>query len=198
MIGGMNGISAILGPNIGSFLLTLTHDWHWLFWINVPIALILVLAGMRRIQENQSKASVRLDTLGIILLSLSMLGLMYGLTNLNGANIFKSLSHANVYGFVAAGLGLLMLLLIDEILIDKRGGDTLIPMSLLRLPEKRWTLAIGLTSGLLLSSVIFLPAYQTRRKTRCFSYGDIRRLPLGNYFFVTQCMVFCNYDTASL
>jgi len=40
--------------------------------------------------------------------------------------------------------------------------------------------------------------YQTRRKTRCSSYGDIRRLPLGNYFFVTQCMVFCNYDTASL
>lgn len=30
MVGGMNGISAILGPNTGSFLLRVTHDWHWL------------------------------------------------------------------------------------------------------------------------------------------------------------------------
>ena len=45
MFGGMNGIAAILGPNIGAFILDLTGSWHWLFLINIPIALVLVILG---------------------------------------------------------------------------------------------------------------------------------------------------------
>jgi EmrB/QacA subfamily drug resistance transporter len=158
MIGGMNGIAAILGPNIGSLLLGLTNDWHWLFWINVPIALLLVIFGARSIPESKAPTKGRLDTFGIILLSVGMLGLMYGLTNLKGASLLDSLVTPQVYGFVAAGVVLLIIFLWYESAIDQRGDDPLIPMSLLR-PELRWTLAIGLASGLLLSSVIFLPAF---------------------------------------
>lgn len=159
MVGGMNGISAILGPNIGSLLLSLTNDWHWLFWINVPIALALVVLGQRGIEENRAAPKGRLDVLGIVLLSTGMLGVMYGLTNLKGANIVQSLGSPSVYGYVLAGLVLLLVLLWHDNRLDKNGEDSLVPMSLLRRSELRWTLAIGLTSGLILSSVIFLPAY---------------------------------------
>lgn len=159
MVGGMNGISAILGPNIGAFILGLTHDWHWLFWINVPIALLLVIFGARGIEESKSPVKGRLDFLGIVALSIGMLGLMYGLTNLKGANILQSLSSPSVYGYVLVGIVLLLFLLWYENRVDKRGDDPLVPMSLLRRPELRWTLAVGFTSGMILSSVIFLPAY---------------------------------------
>ncbi len=159
MVGGMNGISAILGPNIGSLILGVTNDWHWLFWINVPIALFLVIFGQRGIEESKASAKGRLDFLGIVLLSIGMLGVMYGLTNLNGANFLQSLVSPSVYGYVLVGLCLLFILLGYENKIDKQGKDSLVPMSLLRRPELRWTLAVGLTSGLILSSVIFLPAY---------------------------------------
>lgn len=159
MVGGMNGIAAILGPNIGAGVLSVTHDWHWLFWINVPIALILVFWGARRIEETPTEVRGKLDTLGILVLSASMLSLMYGLTNLNGANILHSLAGPKVYGFVGAGLVLITLFLAYESRIDRAGRDSLVPMALLQRPELRWTLAIGFASGLILSSVIFLPAY---------------------------------------
>ena len=35
MLGGMNGIASVLGPNIGSVILDVTGNWHFLFFINV-------------------------------------------------------------------------------------------------------------------------------------------------------------------
>lgn len=159
MVGGMNGISAILGPNIGSFILSLTGDWHWLFWINVPIAALLVFLGRSRIEENRAAVRGRIDTMGIVLLSTGVLGLMYGLTNLKGADLVKSLQLPSVYGFVAAGVVLLVIFLWYETRLDRNDGNPLLPMSVLRRPALRWTLAVGFTSGLILSSVIFLPAF---------------------------------------
>ncbi len=160
MVGGMNGIAAILGPNIGSLILGVTHnDWHWLFWINVPIALLLVIFSMRSIKENKSSANSGLDFIGIVTLSLAMLSLMYSLTNLKGANLGASMSHPQFYAFFVVGVVLLVALLFIENAIARRGKDPLIPMQLFRRTELRWTLLIGLTSGLTLASVIFLPAF---------------------------------------
>ncbi len=159
MVGGMSGISAIIGPDIGSGLLSLTHDWHWLFWINVPIAILLIILGQRGIEKHPVETRSRLDFGGLVLLSLGVLGLMYGLTNLKSADILHSLGSPDVYGYVVAGVVLLAALLIYEGRVDSTGGDSLVPMSLLRRVELRWTLAVGFVSGLLLSSVIFLPAY---------------------------------------
>lgn len=46
----------------------------------------------------------------------------------------------------------------------------------------------------------YVPAlYHIRRKTACFSYGDIRRLPLGEWYSsLTRTRVECNHDTESL
>jgi EmrB/QacA subfamily drug resistance transporter len=159
MIGGMNGIAAILGPNIGSFILGVTHNWHWLFWINVPISLVLVVLGTRYISENVSENTGKLDLGGIILLSLGMLSIMYSFTNLKSGNFAASLMEPWFYGFFVTGLVLIGILLVVERGLSRRGGDPLIPMLLLKQPELRWTLGIGLVSGLILASVIFLPAF---------------------------------------
>ncbi|QQE78072.1 MFS transporter [Alicyclobacillus sp. SO9] len=159
MVGGMNGISAILGPNIGSFILSATHDWHWLFWINVPIAVLLVIWGARGLEESKAEGTGSLDKIGIILMSLGVLGLMYGLTNLKGAHLLHNLGNSNVWAYAGIGVLLLVIVLWYENRIDKKGRDSLVPMSLLRQSELRWTLLIGFMSGLLLSSVIFLPAF---------------------------------------
>src|SRR5690625_383562 len=48
LLGGMHGISAVIGPNIGAIILHLTGNWHWLFYINIPIAIFLIIMGDRK------------------------------------------------------------------------------------------------------------------------------------------------------
>src|SRR5690625_3715784 len=45
MIGGMHGIASVIGPGLGSFIIDFTSTWHWLFFINVPIGIILLFIG---------------------------------------------------------------------------------------------------------------------------------------------------------
>ncbi len=159
MLGGMNGIAAVLGPNIGSVLLDLTGSWHFLFLVNVPIAIVLVVLGFLKLEETMDPATGRLDLLGTILLSLSILGVMYGLTNIEGVHFFESLLEPNVFGYILAGILLFIVLLLHEGRIEKRGGDPILPILLLKQPAFLLTLLIGAFSGALLAGMIFVPAF---------------------------------------
>ncbi|WP_102691101.1 MFS transporter [Rummeliibacillus pycnus] len=160
MLGGMNGIAAVLGPNLGSVLLDLTGNWHYLFLINVPIALVLVILGTFKLQETKDTASGKLDLVGTILLSFSILGFMYGLTNIEGTEFFKSIAQLNVYGYILAGIIFFIILLIHEKHLDaKEDGDPILPFYLLIKPTYLVTLLIGALSGALLAGMIFIPAF---------------------------------------
>lgn len=155
----MNGIAAVLGPNLGSVLLDLTGSWHFLFLINIPIAIALVILGFLKLEETKDAAVGKLDLLGIVLLSLSILGIMYGLTNIEGVNFFTSLLEFEVYGYILAGIVLLLLLLFHESRLEKRGGDPILPFRLLSKSSYLLTLLIGMFSGALLAGMIFIPAF---------------------------------------
>ena len=159
MLGGMNGIASVIGPNLGSFLLDITGNWHFLFLINVPIAIALVIFGLLKLEETKDPVSGRLDFLGTVLLSLSILGIMYGLTNIEGVNFFESLLEPNVYGFLLGGLLLFAILLVHESRTEKQGKDPILPFRLLRQPTYLLTLLIGAFSGALLAGMIFIPAF---------------------------------------
>ncbi|MDL5140563.1 MFS transporter [Bacillus atrophaeus] len=159
LLGAMNGMAAVLGPNIGSFLLDWSGSWHWLFLINLPIAVLLVIFGGLFIIETKASEAKRLDFLGSLILSLSILSVMYGITNLDGAKLLSSITELNVYGFMVLGLGLFALLLWYEKRVEIRGGDPILAYSLLQNKVFQWTLVIGFLSGGLLAAVIFIPSY---------------------------------------
>lgn len=158
MLGGMNGIGAILGPNLGSVILDLTDNWHFLFLINVPIAIILAILGAFKIVESKEPAAGKLDLLGTILLSLSILGIMYGLTNIEDS-IIDSLTNPEVYGFLLAGIVLFAILIFYNRSLENKNGDPILPVSLLARPTYLLTLIIGALSGALLTGMIFVPAF---------------------------------------
>lgn len=159
MLGAMNGIGAILGPNLGSVILDLTGNWHFLFLINVPIALILIILGALKIQETKEPAAGKLDLLGTILLSLAVLSIMYGLTNIDGVSFTDSLLTAEVYGFLLTGIVLFTVLIIYNRTLERRNGDPILPINLLVLPTYLMTLLIGALTGGLMAGMIFIPAY---------------------------------------
>lgn len=74
-------IGGILGPILGGVLVTYS-SWRTIFFINVPIGLVLLVLSWRLIGESARKPAQRMDIRGLMLLALLMLTTMYGLTNL--------------------------------------------------------------------------------------------------------------------
>lgn len=92
LLGAMNGIAAVLGPNIGSFILDMTGSWHWLFLINLPIAAALIILSVPLMKETKGGTRKPLDLAGTVILSLAILAVMYGITNINGQRLSAVLS----------------------------------------------------------------------------------------------------------
>lgn len=156
LLGAMNGVAAVLGPNVGSFILDLTGNWKYLFYINVPIAVCLFILAMIKLQESKDDEVGKLDINGTILLSLAILGIMLGLTNINS---IESLLTPNVYAFMLGGILLLVVLIVYENRLFKHGGDPILPVVLLKKPTFLLTLFIGMCSGELLAAMIFIPSF---------------------------------------
>ncbi|MBR8660950.1 MULTISPECIES: MFS transporter [Brevibacillus] len=159
LLGAMNGVAAILGPNIGSFLLDVTGNWHILFLINVPIAIGLFILAIMRLVESSDPSPGRLDLVGTVILSFAILSLMYGLTNIE-IDFWTSLAQPEVFGFLGAGIGLFVVLFMYEAAFArKQNGDPILPLYLIKQPRFLLVLVIGALSGGILAAMIFIPGF---------------------------------------
>ena len=75
-------LGPILGPVVGGLILT-TLDWRWLFWVNVPFCLVGLVLASRLLPKDGPGKPVRLDIVGLVLLSPAMVGILYGLSNVS-------------------------------------------------------------------------------------------------------------------
>ena len=97
-------LGPILGPVLGGAILTFL-DWRWLFWVNVPFCVVsLILAGLLLPTDGPGDR-VRLDAIGLALLSPSIVGILYGLSNVTRAGGF---TRADVLVLAIGGVLLLV------------------------------------------------------------------------------------------
>jgi EmrB/QacA subfamily drug resistance transporter len=75
-------IGSIVGPVLGGVFVTYS-SWRTIFFVNVPMGLVLLALGWKLIGETARKPAERIDVRGLALLALLMLTTMYGLTNLD-------------------------------------------------------------------------------------------------------------------
>jgi EmrB/QacA subfamily drug resistance transporter len=75
-------IGGIIGPILGGVFVTYS-SWRTIFFVNVPIGIVLLFLGWRLIGESARKPAERMDLRGLFLLATLMLTGMYGLTNLD-------------------------------------------------------------------------------------------------------------------
>ncbi len=74
---GISGIAVALGPLVGGAVIQLAA-WHWIFWINVPIGVVLVPVALTRLSESHGPAR-KLDLTGLALSSTGLFGIVFGL-----------------------------------------------------------------------------------------------------------------------
>ena len=75
--GGVGGLAIAFGPLVGGAVVE-GVSWHWIFWLNVPIGLLLVPLSLRRLEESRGPAG-RLDLPGVALASAGLFGIVWGL-----------------------------------------------------------------------------------------------------------------------
>jgi len=75
--GAVNGLAVASGPLIGGSL-TEHVSWHWIFWLNVPLGLVLLPLARLRLSESYGNGAP-LDIPGTLLASGGLFGIVYGL-----------------------------------------------------------------------------------------------------------------------
>lgn len=76
---GFSGIAAALGPLAGGWLLEL-GSWRWIFLVNVPVALVVLLLARHVPESRDPAASRHTDVVGALLAVVGLGALTYGLT----------------------------------------------------------------------------------------------------------------------
>lgn len=160
LLGGMNGIASVIGPNIGSFLIDVTGSWHWLFLINVPIGVILVIFGFYSLKETKETIMAKIDFLGISLLSFSILSIMFAINNFGTGGLLNSFLDWGVLGLLILGVLIFSILIIVEKKNEQHDKtDPILPYSLLRKPTYAVTMIMALLSGTFIGAIIFIPSF---------------------------------------
>ncbi|HEX5192274.1 MAG TPA: DHA2 family efflux MFS transporter permease subunit [Solirubrobacteraceae bacterium] len=115
---GISGIAVALGPLVGG-LMTEIASWHWIFWINVPIGLMLVPLAGARLDESHGPAK-RLDLSGLALGSIGLFGIVYGLVR------SQSLGWGSTEIVVSLAAG--AALVIGFVIHERRSDSPMLPM----------------------------------------------------------------------
>lgn len=76
---GFGGVATAIGPLLGGWLIVVA-SWRWVFLINAPLAVVVVLVSHRRVPESRDPtASGRLDIAGAVLAVVGLAGLTYAI-----------------------------------------------------------------------------------------------------------------------
>jgi MFS family permease len=103
--GGITGLAVASGPVVGGAVVD-GLNWHWIFWLNVPIGLVLIPLAAIRLNESFGPRP-QIDMLGVVLAGAGLLGLTWGLVRANTVGW----GTAEVIGTLLAGTLLVGLLL---------------------------------------------------------------------------------------
>ncbi|WP_242454648.1 MDR family MFS transporter [Bailinhaonella thermotolerans] len=177
-VGGVMGLSYLAGPYLGG-VLTDHADWRWVFYVNLPIGLVLVPIMVFTLPRTAVAARRgRPDYLGIAIFSAAVTALLLGLTE-KGLAAEDGRPHAwtslPVAGPIAGAAALLALF----VLVERRAAEPIVPLHLFR--NRTYTvvnvvsffMAFGMYAG-----VVFLPRYFQEARGLTASESGLRIYPL--------------------
>jgi len=151
LIGAVFGIAFIIGPVLAGVLLLLS--WHWLFLVNIPIALLVIIMSLRLLPDTKNAVRKKLDWRGLLILTGIIILLSLGLNRINSADFINSLFSINVMPFFIGGLILLPLYKVCE----ARSEDPILRLKLLAARQVVIVCLLALGAGISEAAVVFVP-----------------------------------------
>jgi EmrB/QacA subfamily drug resistance transporter len=146
--GAIAGTGGAVGVLLGG-ILTDQIGWEWIFFLNVPIGLIVILAGQRVLHESRVELGSRsLDIAGAILVTAGLTLLVYGLVTTDT----YSWTSSRVLGSLAGAA----VLLAGFVAVELRAKAPILPFSIFRLKSLTGANIVGLLLGAAIFSMFFL------------------------------------------
>ncbi|MEZ7127953.1 MFS transporter [Nonomuraea sp. AD125B] len=148
---GLNGALMSAGFTAGAVLggvLTDVLSWRWAFFVNVPVALAVLVVAPAVIAESRPADRPRLDLPGALSVTLGLLGVVYGLTQAG--------EHGWTHPRAVAGLLAGAVLLAVFLLVERRAAQPLVPLKVLARPTVAWGNLIGLLAFVTETSLVYL------------------------------------------
>jgi EmrB/QacA subfamily drug resistance transporter len=148
---GLNGSLMAAGFTTGAILGGLLTDllsWRWAFFINVPVAVGVLIVAPMVLQDSRAAQRTRLDVPGAVTVTLGLLALVFGLTRAAETSWTDPLTLA---AFAAA-----VVLIAAFALIERRASFPLVPLGILARSNVSWGNIAGMLAFVTETSLVFL------------------------------------------
>lgn len=155
-VGGIIAVSTAIGPAVGGALTQVHPDlgWRLMFGVNVPIAVVVLIAMRRTIPDDRRRArAARLDVVGLVLFTATSVSTLLPFLEIESVSAGPQ-RWLWLLGAVASGAAFAM----SERRHEAAGGDALLPSALLGLPSFRSGLLVMLTFFAGITSVFIVLA----------------------------------------
>ncbi|MEU9203766.1 MDR family MFS transporter [Streptomyces sp. NPDC048332] len=170
-IGAVFGVSTVIGPLLGG-LFTDHLTWRWAFYVNVPIAIVVVIAAARTIPSVKAAGRPVIDYLGITMVTVGASSLI--LATSWGGNEYAWGSPV-IIGLFVLGLAALAAFCFVEF----RAKEPMLPMRLFNNPVFTVCSILSFIVGFaMLGAMIYLPTYLQYVDGDSATLSGVRTLPM--------------------
>jgi EmrB/QacA subfamily drug resistance transporter len=155
---GVFGFVAAGGGSIGVLLggvLTDVLSWHWIFLVNVPIGVAVVVFAMRVLPAERIPSSARLDVAGAVTVTVALMLAVYAIVNGN----HEGWTSAQTLGMLGASV----VLMVAFLAIEARVPSPLMPLHLFRLRNVATANGVGVLWAAAMFAWFFLSALYLQR-----------------------------------
>ena len=153
LIGAVFGLAFLVGPILGGIILTIA-GWQWLFIINLPIALAVVILGWQVLPVTHPASNRPFDWAGMLVLGVMLASLAYGLNQIDTQNFFSSVASLSVWPFLL--IGIVLLFIFPR--IEKKADDPILNLNLFKSRQTVIASMLSAGAGLGESGMVFIPA----------------------------------------
>lgn len=158
MVMGLNSIVIAVGPAIGptvSGIVVNSLSWHWIFVGMTPLAVLVMVLGIRFIKVPSQSRRLPVDTLSVILSALAFGGLVYAISTFGDVLTSPTLPVVSI----VVGIAALVLFVTRQIRLSRTGGELLNLQPFANRTFALSVIMIMIAMGTLLGTVVILPIF---------------------------------------
>jgi EmrB/QacA subfamily drug resistance transporter len=177
-LGAVYGVTTVIGPLLGG-IFTDDLSWRWVFYVNVPIAIVVIALAARTIPQLRSGRKPVIDYLGCLFVALGATGLTLA-TSWGGTQY--AWGSAMIIGLFAGSVAALVIF----VLVELRAAEPILPMRLFRSRVFTVCCALSFVVGFaMIGSITFLPTFLQYVNGVSATLSGLRMLPMVLALLVT-------------